>query len=148
MPEKKKLSLFSVLYKIFLAGGYVFGFLIFVYLALQACYLLIDLSYDLPGKYTISKKYLEEMSKIRNANKETVLEDVFEFGFCGKYVYGSYYSSTGYSDFVIDTESGRIEEYSRKMDGIDFRKYPAEQQIAVDEARYYDTKGIGWKNCY
>ena len=143
-----KVNALRLAYKVFLAGGYVFWGIILIYISLLVCSFVVEYSYDLPGGYTIAKHEWDSRSEIRDSNRKTVLTDVYSFGFCGHYVYGDYDGINGLSDFVIDTTSGRILKDSQKMDGIDFSKYNTEQFEVIDELRYHETKGIGWKKCY
>ena len=148
IAKGKKLSLIIIrlIYKIFLAGGYLFWLIV-------ALYFVFDKIFDdppshkLPGNYIIWQQADSGLGYISDRQKDPVLKDIEKFGFCGQYVYGSI---DGGKDFVLDTKSGRLSiSYSSKiMDGIDFSKYRTEEITEIIENRKGNIHGIGWKKCY
>ena len=113
MSEKKKISLFKILYKIFLAGGYIFYFFAAAAAILFIMFKDAPARHSLPGNYIIMQAKNQDFSSIISSKKETVLDHVREFGFCSHYVYGM---TKDFKDFVLNTKTGEIAVPAKTMD--------------------------------
>lgn len=142
--RKLALIIIRLIYKIFLAGGYLFWLIVVLYFVF-AKFFDDPPSHKLPGNYIIWQQADSGLGSISDRKKKTVLKDIEKFGFCGQYVYGSTY---GDMNFVLDTKSGRLSTSSKIMDGIDFSKYRTEELTEIIENRKGNLHGIGWKKCY